>query len=199
MSAPRVEVEGCRQAHAKLRGVIAGLTDSEVRSPSTLPDWTVGHVLSHIARNADGMTRRLEAAMRHEMVDQYAGGAEGRAAEIESGASRAAAEIVADVISSAERLDELFDSVPDEVWARPVRTVGGAEHPVSMLPFRRWREVEIHLVDLGLESTPSDWPDDLVELALPRLVDGLADRCDRRALMAWALGRGPAPELHPWG
>ncbi len=199
MSAPRAEVEGCRQAHVKLGAAIAGLTDDEMRLPSLLPDWTVGHVLSHIARNADGMARRLEAAMRNEMVDQYAGGMDGRAAEIEAGASRSVPEIVADVISSAERLDELFAKVADEVWARPVRTVGGAEHPVSMLPFRRWREVEIHLVDLGLGSTPSDWPDDLVELALPRLVAALADRCDQRALMAWALGREPAPELQPWG
>lgn len=169
-----------------------------MRLPSFLPEWSVGHVLSHIARNADGMTRRLEAAMRDEMVDQYAGGKEGRVAEIEAGALRSAREIVTDVTSSAERLDELFAKLPDEVWARPVRTVGGAQHPVSMLPYRRWREVEIHLVDLGLGLTPSDWPDDLVEIALPGLVTSLARRCDQRALMAWTLGRGPAPDLRPW-
>lgn len=198
MSAPHVEVEGCRRAHVKLAAAISDLTDDQTRLPSLLPDWTVGHVLSHIARNADAMTRRLEAAIRNEMVDQYSGGTDGRAAEIEAGALRSAPEIVTDVTSSAERLDQLFVSLPDQVWARPVRTVGGAEHPASMLPYRRWREVEIHLVDLGLGVTPSDWPDDLVEVALPGLVMSLAGRCDQRALMAWALGRGPAPDLRPW-
>lgn len=198
VSAPRTEVEGCRLAHIKLRSAIAGLTDEQVASASLLPDWTVGHVLTHVARNADGMSRRISAALRGESVEQYAGGSAGRAAEIEAGAARTAGEIVADVGSTAERLDSLFATMPEDVWDTPVRTVGGGEHAVSMLPFRRWREVEVHLVDLGMGST-ADWPSDLVEAALPRLTATLADRCDQRALMAWALGRGAAPELRPWG
>lgn len=199
MSAPRIEVEGCHRAHIKLRAAIAGLTDDQVGLPSLLPDWTVGHVLTHIARNADGMIRRISAALSNETVDQYVGGPDGRTAEIEAGAARTAEEIGADVSSSAERLDSLFAAVPEDGWVKLVRTVGGGEHAVSMLPFRRWREVEIHLVDLGLGSTPAEWPSDLVNLALPRLTTSLTDRCDHRALMAWALGRGPAPELRPWG
>ena len=199
MSAPRNEVEGCRQAHIKLRTAIAGLTDEQVASASLLPDWTVGHVLSHVARNADGMSRRIIAAMRDEIVEQYVGALDGRAAEIEAGAARTAREIVADLTSTAERLDSLFATMPEDAWEKPVRTVGGGEHAVSMLPFRRWREVEIHRVDLGMGLTPADWPADLIDAALPRLTATLADRCDQRALMAWALGRGPAPELRPWG
>ena len=199
MSAPRNEVEGCRQAHIKLRTAIAGLTDEQVTSASLLPEWTVGHVLTHVARNADGMSRRISAALRDEIIEQYVDGLDGRAAEIEAGATRTAREIVADVSSTAERLDSLFTTMPEDVWEKPVQTVGGGEHAVSMLPFRRWREVEIHLVDLGLGSTLADWPTDLVDAALPRLTATLADRCDQRALMAWALGRGPAPELRPWG
>lgn len=199
MSVPRSEVEGCHRAHIKLSTAIAGLTDDDVGLPSLLPDWTVGHVLVHIARNADGMSRRISAALRGETVDQYVGGLDGRTAEIEAGAARTAQEILADVNSSAERLDSLFAEIPEDGWAKLVRTVGGGEHSVSMLPFRRWREVEIHLVDLGLGLTPADWPSDLVDLALPRLTATLVDRCDHRALMAWALGRGPAPELRPWG
>ena len=199
MSTPLIEVEGCRRAHAKLATAIAVLADDQMSLPSLLPDWTVGHVLSHIARNADGMSRRIEAAMRDETVDQYVGGVDGRTGEIAAGAARTAQMIVDDVVSSAERLESLFVTMPEDLWAKPVRTVGGGEHPVSMLPFRRWREVEVHLVDLGLQSTPADWPSGLVDMALPRLTAALADRCDQRALMAWALGRGPAPELRPWG
>lgn len=195
---PEIEVEGCRRTHAKLATTIADLTDEQMSLPSLLPGWTVGHVLSHVARNADGMSRRIDAAIRGEMVEQYVGGVDGRTAEIEAGAARKASAIVADVISSAERLESLFTSMPEDVWAKPVRTVAGGEHPVSLLPFRRWREVEVHLVDLGLGLTPANWPPGLVGIALPRLVATLADRCDHGALMAWALGRGPAPELRPW-
>ena len=33
----------------------------------------------------------------------------------------------------------------------------------------------------------------------PETVAGLTDRADERELMVWLLGRGPAPELRPWG
>jgi len=198
VSAPQIEIEGCCEAHVKLRTVTAGLTDDQVGLPSLLPDWTVGHVLTHIARNAEGMSRRIAAALRGETVDQYVGGANGRTAEIEAGAERSALEIVADVNSSAEQLDEHFAAIPEDGWVKTVRMVSGGEHAVSMFPFRRWREVEIHIVDLGFDASAAEWPSGLVDIALPRLTATLADRCDQRALMAWALGRGPAPELRPW-
>lgn len=90
-------------------------------------------------------------------------------------------------------------SLPDRVWGRPVRTVAGGEHPAALLPFRRWREVEVHLVDLGCGVDPDEWSDGLVRRALPQLVADLSDRADHRQLMAWLLGRGPAPGLGPWG
>ena len=131
-------------------------------------------------------------------MEQYAGGLDGRTGEIEAGATRTAREIIGDVSSSADRLDSMFSTVPEYAWARPVRTVRGGEHPVSLLPFRRRREVEVHLVDLALGATPADWTVELVEHELPELTARLAARCDQRALMAWILGRGPAPELRPW-
>jgi maleylpyruvate isomerase len=63
----------------------------------------------------------------------------------------------------------------------------------------RWREVELHHVDLGLGYTPADWPDEFVHLVLPEMIDGLARRADHRALLAWLSGRGRVPELGPWG
>jgi len=111
------------------------------------------------------MCRRIEGAIRSEIVDQYEGGAGGRSTEIDLGSQRAATEIIGDAIEWAETLDGLFDSISDDVWARPVRTVAGNEHPVALLPFRRWREVEVHLVDLDVGVGPVDWPDGLVERA----------------------------------
>lgn len=145
------------------------------------------------------MHRRVEGVLRGELVDQYAGGVAGRATEIGNGAARQVHEIVEDVCDWSSRLDELFATLPAATWPQPVRTVLGGQHPVALLPFRRWREVEVHLVDLDLGFSCADWSQDLVERALPRLISGLPDRADHRDLMAWILGRASPPELERWG
>ncbi len=199
METPTVEIEGCRAAHERLAAEIGDVNDAVVRQPSLLPGWTVAYVLTHLARNAEAMVRRIEAVTLGEVIDQYVGGAEGRAAEIEAGARRPPGELINDVVSWSQHLDATFASLPDDCWARSVRSVNGAEHPVALLPFRRWREVEVHLVDLGMGFTPADWPQGLVDRALPGLVAGLAERADPRSLMAWMLGRASSPDLEPWG
>jgi len=195
---PAADIEGCREAHAQLATAIDKVSDSVARLPTLLPEWSVGHVMTHLARNAEAMVRRVEAATRGEVIDQYVGGVEGRALEIEAGAGRPARELIADVLFWSQQLDGTFDRLPDDCWARPVRSMRGGEHPVSRLPLHRWWEVEVHLVDLGIGFGPADWPTDFVDCALPRLITGLADRADRRSLMAWLLGRGSPPTLGPW-
>ncbi len=199
MNKPSAEIESCRSAHVRLATLVGSVTDTELRRPSLLPSWTVAHVLAHLARNAEAMVRRIEAAQRNEMSEQYVGGAKGRAAAIEAGSELPADELIADALTWSQRLDLAFASVPDDSWDLPVRTVSGTVHPVSQLPFRRWREVEVHLVDLDLGVSPADWPQGLVDVALPRLIAGLADRAAGRALMSWILGRGAPPALEPWG
>ena len=39
-------------------------TDPWTRQPSLLPGWTRGHVLNHLARNADAMVRTLSGTVR---------------------------------------------------------------------------------------------------------------------------------------
>ena len=38
---------------------VAALTDSQARAPSLLPGWTRGHVVTHLARNADALRNLL--------------------------------------------------------------------------------------------------------------------------------------------
>jgi maleylpyruvate isomerase len=199
VGAPSEELEGCRAAHAALLLTIDGLTDDVARRPSRLPDWTVGHVLTHIARNADSVVRRLEGAARGEVVDQYVGGFEGRAADIERGAARPAVELVDDVRATAAAVEAVCASLPDEAWDRVSRAVGGQEQTSRAVVFSRWREVEVHHADLGLGYGPDDWPDALVERWLPSLLAGAAQRADNQRLLAWLLGRGDAPALSRWG
>ena len=46
-------------ATARLLDSAHTLSDAEVRAPSGLPGWSRGHVLTHIARNADSLINLL--------------------------------------------------------------------------------------------------------------------------------------------
>ena len=88
-------IEGCAAAHQRLLADVDTLTDEDIARPSTLPDWTIGHVLTHLARNADSHIRVYEAAARGVPTERYPGGQQGRNVEIETGAARPAAEQIA--------------------------------------------------------------------------------------------------------
>jgi maleylpyruvate isomerase len=199
MPVPSADVDATAAAHARLHSRLAGLTDELARRPSLLPDWTVGHVITHVARNADSVVRRLRAAAEGRLVPQYEGGAQGRARDIEAGAGRAAADLLADLHAADDALDALYPRLPDEVWDRTVLTGAGDEVSVPQAVFGRWREVEVHHVDLGLGYAVADWPAQLVARWLPALLERLPERADAEGLVAWLIGRGPAPALGPWG
>ena len=166
--------------------------------PSELRGWSVGHLLTHLARNADSVTRRLDAASRGEHAHQYDRGAEGRAAEIDEGATRTWAALRDDVRSSCERLEQTAGTLSPEAWSVESTTVTGLVQPAATVLERRIREVVIHHTDLGLSFTPAAWPDDLVAELNSELVGTLQDRADPHALAGWLTGRAPAPVLSPW-
>ncbi|WP_417219716.1 maleylpyruvate isomerase family mycothiol-dependent enzyme [Arthrobacter sp.] len=170
------------------------LTDREVRSPSLLPGWTVGHVLTHLARNADAHARRLSGALNGQDVPKYASGEDQRRREIEDGATRSADEILADLRTSVSRLEEVFALSTAAGWPNG-HFRGGGHYGASGCPAHRLREVEMHHVDLGLGYNPSDWPEEYVVWDLPVLLSTVPERigsaANRRSLMAWLAGRGP--------
>jgi maleylpyruvate isomerase len=178
--------EQVQSSHARLAHTLSSLTDADARRPSLLPGWTVGHVLTHIARNADSHVRMLDGAARGEVADQYPGGNAQRAADIDAGSRRPAAQLVDDVVASASRLESAWDATPDDVWRTGQGRVVGGIWPLADLPFRRWREVEIHHVDLGLGYGFADWPDAYVEVELARTLAELPPR----------LASGTAVALH---
>jgi maleylpyruvate isomerase len=150
------------EAHAELHEHLAALTGRPGADPtlaSLLPGWTRGHVLTHIARNADSFVRVLDAARRGEVVTQYERGGESRNADIEAGATRDWESLVDDVRSSATRLDEVFAT--QDRWDLSMTNVQGESVPHADLPFRRLREVVVHHADLGDDGfTPANWPAD---------------------------------------
>ena len=193
---PTEWVEGCVAAQSALDGALAGLDDATAARPSRLADWSVGHVLTHIARNADSVVWRLEGAARGELRDQYPGGLEQRRADIEAGAGRPAAELVEDVRESSAAVERAFAELPEAAWDAPSRTARGIVEPSRDAVLSRWREVVVHHGDLGLGSVPL--PPDLVTAWLPRELPRLAGRTDPTALLAWIIGRGDSPTLAPW-
>ncbi len=155
--------------------MLGTLTDSQALQASLLPAWSVGHVLTHLARNADSHVRMLEGAERDEVLTQYEGGAQGRNADIEAGANRSAAELVADVRTTIYRLEAVWAQTSAQGWqGRGLSLMG--EVPMTDLIFRRWRETEIHRFDLGLGYTIVEWSADYVRLDLARMTAQWASR-----------------------
>lgn len=159
-----------RAVHRALLAEIESLTEQDMRRATLLPGWTVAHVLSHLARNADGQRGMLEGALRGEIVAQYPNGPDGRAADIEAGAGRTAAQVRADVRASTEALEGVWDRLSGEQWDAPTAPVAGDRPAWTSVAARR-REVEIHRVDLDLDYRPSQWPVAFVVPLLPVLAE----------------------------
>jgi maleylpyruvate isomerase len=194
--APLDWIHGCLSAQAALQADLEGLDDATARAASLLPGWSVGHLLTHLARNGDSVVWRLEGAALGERRDQYPGGLEQRRADIESGAARPAPELVADVRTSSAAVARVMAELPEAAWDAPSRTSRGVVEPSRDAVFSRWREVVVHHGDLGLRPVPL--PAELVHEWLARELPGLASRTDPAALLTWVIGRGEAPELAPW-
>jgi maleylpyruvate isomerase len=162
------DLAGAAKAHDVVIAALQDLTDEQARQPSLLPGWSVGHVVTHIARNAEGHVRMLEAASRGEVGTMYPGGLDQRTRDIEAGAGRPAAELAADVTASTAQIEAVWAELPDKAWAGRGLTIAG-ESVMSDLVFIRWREVTVHHADLGLGYSWLDWDAEYVRLELARL------------------------------
>jgi len=165
-------IAGAEAETRRLLEDVRRLGDDDVRSSSSLPGWTRGHVLTHLARNADAQARLLAGALRDERVEQYQGGLVGRAAEIEERAHRPARALRQDVEQSAERLRSIWQLMSVDTWERPAAGAIAGERPAWATVWARWSEVSIHHVDLAIGYTPSHWSlefvDRVIRRSLPR-------------------------------
>lgn len=142
--------------------VVADVTDNQARARSRLPGWSRGHVLTHLARNADGIRNMVEGAIAGEEREMYPGGAERRAADIDAGADRPARELIADFGSASAALADAWQRMPDDAWDRLGVTIAYGPTKVRTMVSGRRRELLVHLVDLDLGVTPADLPDDFL-------------------------------------
>lgn len=195
-------VAGCASAHQRLLASLENLTDAQCRQDSLLPNWSRGHVLTHLARNADSHVNLLQSAVRGEVGKQYPS-IEKRNADIESGSSRNASELVVDLRVSIYGLEAAWASANEKVWSGQGRNLGGNIIEISSLVFLRWREVEIHHADLGFGFGYDDLTDLYVRLELDQQImlwrsrkpmgmtelPDIAKKLSPSQRLAWLMGR----------
>ncbi|TQF03118.1 maleylpyruvate isomerase family mycothiol-dependent enzyme [Kitasatospora acidiphila] len=141
----------------RLLRTVVELTPEAVAEPSGLPGWTRGHVLAHIARNADSLVNLLETARTGVEIPQYASES-AREEAIQQGAPRPPAEQLADLEASAERLAQAAAALSPEHWAVQLKHRLGYVFPAYEVPAKRLGELEYHHVDLLADYTPAHWP-----------------------------------------
>ncbi len=160
-------------ATQRLLRTAAGLSDEQAREPSRLPGWSRGHLLTHLARNADGLRNLLIWARTGVETPQYAS-PQARDEGIAAGAGRPAAALLADLGDSAAELAAEADRLTGADWAAQVHGPGGRGHPAWFTLWRRLSEVEVHHVDLGAGYRPADWPADFAAQCLARAAGDFA-------------------------
>ncbi|MFG2883163.1 maleylpyruvate isomerase family mycothiol-dependent enzyme [Streptomyces sp. NPDC048297] len=182
-----------RDATERLLTAVAELDNASPAEPSRLPGWTRGHIFAHLARNADALVNVLEGRPMYTS-------AEARDADIEKDAPRPLDEQRTDLRESAARFQEA-GAVPAD-WSRTVELRNGVTDSAARVPFRRWAEVELHHVDLGIGYELEDLPADFTEREIEFLAQRFSGHSEVPATRvtdgtrAWSTGReASGPEV----
>jgi maleylpyruvate isomerase len=175
------------RATDRLLDTARSLDDSAIAGPSLLPNWTRGHVLTHLARNADSLVNLLIWASTGVETPQYPS-LEQRDADIEAGAGRSAAEQLKDLTDAAQRFAATAREVPARGWTVQVRWTAGRVGPAAGVMWSRLREVEVHHVDMDAGYASSDWADSFTHRLLHEVAANFADSGLRVHLLAADLG-----------
>jgi maleylpyruvate isomerase len=159
----------------RLLATVGRLSDADLADPSLCEGWTRGHVLAHLARNADALVRVASVATTG-VADTMYDSPEARDADIAAGAGRPVAAQADDLRASAARLAAVLGQLtPEHGGVRVHRTPGGPEIPVGAVAYLRLRELVFHHVDLDAGFGFADAPPEVVALLLDDAVARLTD------------------------
>jgi maleylpyruvate isomerase len=175
------------RATGRLLDTAGRLDDAGVAGPSLLPGWTRGHVLAHIARNADGLTNLLTWARTGIRTPQYPSW-QSRNDDIEAGAGRPASTHADDLRAAVDRFAGAAAEMTPAAWAVVLDTEN--PQPAARIPWRRLREVEVHHVDLAAGYGPADWPDAFSHRLLHEVCAHLRERPEASPLLVHAADLG---------
>lgn len=177
-----------RAATAGLLATTDALDDDAFGRASLLPDWTVGHVLAHVALNSDALTRAVRGVLADDPRTMY-DSQQSRDHDIAALGAAAPGEIRRRLARGSEEMDEALDALagadPSLSGVEIERTPGsGRWFPAGAVRTMRLREVQIHHADLDVGFTRHDWPESFVVA----LIDSFARRAPA-TLVATDLGR----------
>ena len=203
---PYEDLVGAREATDRLLRHLDATPVAVLVQPSRLPGWTRAHVVAHLAGNAQSHVRMLDGCLAGEVRAQYEGGREAREAAIDALAADPAA-AVAEHRAACAALESRWDRMRPEHWQRDVLRLDRGPEPAVGLAWARWREVEMHRVDLGLGHLPADWSDTFAARLLEELLQrtGLREVVAERvrgsdaAVAAWLSGRSEGSDLEVTG
>ena len=194
---PERWLAGSARSHRAAEAAVRSLSEEDVRRPSLLPGWSRAHVITHIARNADGIRHMAEAARDGRADPMYPGGAEQRDAGIEAGVNRSRGELLADLDTAHRKLESVWEAIPDDRWADAIgyRLAGPAT--LSDFVFVRWREVTVHTIDIGLSGSDvlTQWralDPDYLEEEWRWTTAGLSKRVPKEHTLVLAPGDRPS-------
>ncbi|MET0191375.1 MAG: maleylpyruvate isomerase family mycothiol-dependent enzyme [Pseudonocardia sediminis] len=175
---------------------IASLTDTELARPSGCDGWTRAHVIAHLTRDADAMTRLATWAVTGEETPDYASPEE-RDAGIRETAELPAAQLAAGLERADARLVTALRALGNGVRVETVPTLVAGEIDVFSLPARRTTELIVHHGDLGttwkLHEAGPDAMVDGIEVCVDRLQahpDGPGLQVVAREGEEWTVGDG---------
>ncbi|KIF70395.1 mycothiol maleylpyruvate isomerase [Streptomyces sp. AcH 505] len=157
------DLASVHEATERLLTAAAGLDNAALAAPSRLPGWSRGHLLAHIARNADALVNVLEGRPMYK-------DAKARQADIDRDAPRPLEAQLSDVRESAARFERAASAPAD--WSRTITMRNGVTDTAARVPFRRWGEIELHHIDLDVGRTLDDLSDEFTG----REIDFLAER-----------------------
>ncbi|OKK19779.1 mycothiol maleylpyruvate isomerase [Streptomyces sp. CB00455] len=161
------DLRSVREATDRLLAAVAKLDNGAVAEESHLPGWSRGHILAHLARNADALVNVFEGRPMYES-------ASARDADIERDSGRSLGEHLTDLRDSGARF--LATTEPAQDWSRTVELRNGVTDLAANVPFRRLIEVELHHVDLNIGYELADLSDEFTS----REITFLADRWSGR-------------------
>jgi maleylpyruvate isomerase len=145
------------ELHTAATALAAGLDripDGGERAPSTLPGWTRGHLLAHVAGICDALARQVEYGRRGETVELYDGGMEGRNRAIDLAAGHSLEQHREDVAAAVQRALAAFDALTDGDWQTRIAFRDGVIFDAGLA---LWRELVIHTADLDAGTGPETW------------------------------------------
>ncbi|HXH78569.1 maleylpyruvate isomerase family mycothiol-dependent enzyme [Nocardioides sp.] len=151
------QLELLTAANQRLVRTVDGLDDSTYAHASLLPEWTVGHVLAHLALNGEGLAGALRGVTTGAGTPMYES-QEARNRDIAALGVAVPSEIRARVEASTQLFDRELSALPHDQWEATIeRTPGNPAFRARSTVLMRLREVEIHHADLGLDYSNRDW------------------------------------------